>query len=310
MQQPRPHGRLVRFFFMHLGTLIGIVVYIVLGERAGWTAAGVGHALRMALGAHTAYVLLAFWQGEVKQFDVGFWLLFALGVLAAALGVTPVLALYQRYAGALIFTTLALTALVPLLAGRTPFTVYHALRQTPRWQWRTASFHEIARVMAGFWAIVFAAAAALCVLRPTDPTFTFVYPNLLVFLVGMPAAWWLPPLWLRRFPPPLPDRAEPLIMGLPFVFDAAEAGEARAVVQFHVSGDEPGAYWLRVADRRCESFEGTAPAADLTVHTPDYVWVGIAHGRVDGAQALVDGQYRVEGDALVLAKLQEWFRAS
>lgn len=308
MQEPRPHSRPVRFFFMHLGTLIGVVVYIVLGERAGWTTAGVEHALRMALGVHTTYMLLAFWRGELKQFDVGFWLLFALGVLAAALGATPVLALYQRYAGTLIFTTLALTALVPLLAGRTPFTVYHGLRQAPRWQWRTASFLQVARVMAAFWVLVFAAAAALCALRPADPMFTFVYPNLLVFLIGMPAGRWLPPLWLRRFPPPLPDSAAPLIMGLPFVFDAAAAGDARAVIQFRVSGATPGDYWLRVADRRCESFEGTAPEADLTVHTPDHVWVGIAHGRLDGAQALTEGKYRVEGDALVLAKLQVWFR--
>jgi len=307
MRQPRPHSRPVQFFFMHLGTLIGIVVYITLGERGAWSAEGTGHALRMALGAHTAYLLLAVWQGEMKQFDVGFWLLFALGALAAATGATPVLALYQRYAGALVFTTLTLTALVPLLAGRTPFTVYHGLRQAPRWQWRTPTFLQIARVMAAFWVLVFAAAAVLCVLRPADPMFTFAYPNLLVFLVGMPAGWWLPPLWLRRFPPPLPDDAEPLIMVLPFVFDAAAAGDVRAVIQFHVSGREPGDYWLRIAERRCESFEGTASTANLTVHTPDHVWVDIAHGRLDGTQALLEGKYRVEGDASVLVKFQEWF---
>ena len=309
MQEPRQHAPVTRFFFMHLGTLIGVVTYVVLGERAGWSADGVARALWTALAVHSAYVALALAQGELKQFDVAFWLLFAAGTLAAAAGAKPALALFQHYAGALIFTALTLTALVPPLLGRRPFTVYHAVREAPRWQWQTPAFREVCRVMAGFWALVFAAGAALCVARPTDPTFTLVYPNLLVFLIWMPAGRWLPPLWLRRFPPPLPDTAESLIMGMPLALYALAARDARAVIQFRVSGDAPGDYWLRVEDGRSESFEGTAPRADLTVHTPDHVWVGISHGRLDGTQALLQGHYRVEGDVAVLAKLQEWFRS-
>jgi hypothetical protein len=307
MQEPRPHGRLARFFFMHLGTLIGIVVYIVLGEAAAWSADGVARALWAALGVHSAYMAVAFTHGELKQFDVAFWLLYATGALAAAGGASPVLGLFQRYAGALIFSTLTLTALVPLLLGRTPFTVYHALRQAPRWQWRTPSFREVCRVMAWFWVLVFAVGAALCIARPTDPMFTLVYPNLLVFLIGLPAGRWLPPLWLQRFPPPLPDTAEALIMGMPFALDPVAARDARAVIEFRVSGDAPGNYWLQVGGGRCESFEGRAERPDLVVHTPDHVWVGIAHGRLDGTQALLQGQYRAEGDLSMLAKLQQWF---
>jgi putative sterol carrier protein len=98
-------------------------------------------------------------------------------------------------------------------------------------------------------------------------------------------------------------------MGMPFVFNPGAAGDARAVIQFRVSGDEPGDYWLRVQGGQCESFEGMASAADLTVHTPGDVWVNIAHGRLDGAAALMEARYRVEGDTTVLAKLSDWFRA-
>jgi putative sterol carrier protein len=62
-----------------------------------------------------------------------------------------------------------------------------------------------------------------------------------------------------------------------------------------------------VKDGRCESFEGHADRADVTVHTPDQVWVDIAAGRLDGTQAIADGRYTVEGDYLVLAKLPQWF---
>jgi hypothetical protein len=117
----------------------------------------------------------------------------------------------------------------------------------------------------------------------------------------------LPDLWIRRFPAPIPDSAGPLIMGMPFVFDPAQAGTERAVIQFRVSGNEPGDYWLRVEDGRCDSFEGTAPAPDLTIHTPGDVWVDIARGRLDGTQALLESRYRVEGTTGLLLELPRWF---
>jgi putative sterol carrier protein len=43
------------------------------------------------------------------------------------------------------------------------------------------------------------------------------------------------------------------------------------------------------------------------VYTPDDVWVGIAHGRIDGTQALAEGLYRVEGDLAILTRMGEWF---
>jgi putative sterol carrier protein len=74
-----------------------------------------------------------------------------------------------------------------------------------------------------------------------------------------------------------------------------------------VSGDDSGDYWLRVADGACEGFEGTAPSADLTINTPDEVWIRIARGELDGPQALLDRQYSIEGDSSVLLRFGEWF---
>jgi len=304
---PRPRGRLARLFFSQLGMLFSIIVYFTLFERGGRTIAALTHALWVAFGLHTTYLLFARWHGELKQFDVGFWLLLAIGLVSTILGIEPVLWLYQHYSPALLFTMLGLVAVVPLLLGREPFTVWFAVRQTPRWQHRTPAFATISRVLAAFWALVFFTAATLCALRPTDPLFTAVFPNLLVLLVGLPSNQWLPPLWFRMFPPPAPDAAEPLIMGMPFVFDRAAAADARAVIQFRVSGQEPGDYWVRVDGGRCESFEGVAPSADLTVHTPDRVWVGIVRGEVDGGLALMERQYSVEGDPTLLVKLRDWF---
>ena len=60
---------------------------------------------------------------------------------------------------------------------------------------------------------------------------------------------------------------------MPFAFSPKAAGTTRASIQFHVSGAEPGDYVLRIGEGRCESFAGTLPTPDVTVHTPDAVWL-------------------------------------
>jgi len=300
-------SRAARFFFMHLGSLVAVVVYFHLYGASGYSAEGLRSALLTALLVKSGYMALAYWYGEHKHFDFGIWIMFAVGTVAAYANLEPLVGLFRVYSATILFVTLGLTAVVPLSLGREPFTYYFARRQLPRWQMRTAEFHRISRVMTVYWALIFFAAAALCAYAPRDPRFTFLFPNLLVFGPGITAQWWLPPLYFKIFPPELPQTIEPLIMAMPMAFNAKAAGDARAAIQFRVSGIEPGDYWLRIADGRCESFEGIAEKPDLTVHTPDTVWLQIAHGKLDGGNALAQGLYRVDGDFALLIKMQQWF---
>jgi hypothetical protein len=300
-------SRIARIFFMHIGSFVAVIVYFQLCERAAYTPAGVRFALLAGLAVMSGYSALAFHRGELKQFDLGLWAMFALGALGASIGVVPVLALFQHYSAAVLFVTLGLVAVVPLLLGREPFTYYYARRQTPRWQQKMPEFAAINRVMTAYWALLFFVAAGLSAWAPQDWRFTALYPNLLLFVVGMPASLWLPPLYLKLFPPGPPQTVELMIMGMPFGFDRKAAGDTQATLQFCVSGAEAGNYYVGIARGKCESFAGTTPAPDLIVHTPDTVWLRIAHGELDGAQALQEGLYRVEGDFSLLMKMGEWF---
>ena len=161
--------------------------------------------------------------------------------------------------------------------------------------------------MTWYWAVVFFVAAALAASAPTDWRFTALFPNLLTFGVGMTATWWLPLVYLKLFPPALPTSIEPLLLGMPLAFDRKAAGDARAVIQFRVSGPQAGDYHVHVAQGRCRSFAGEAPVPDLVVHTPDTVWMRIARGELDGGEALQQGLYRIEGDLAVLARMRDWF---
>ena len=302
-------ARAARFFFMHLSGLATVIIYFTIYGSSGFSANGLLAALFGTLGVQSAYVALAWSNSELKQFDVGLWLMFALGTLAALIHLQPVVALFRQYSPAILFVTLGLTAVLPRLLGYEPFTAYFTRRTLPRWQLKLPLTARIGDLMASFWTLLFFIAAGLCAYAPLDWRFTGLYPNLLVFGVGMSANKWLPGLYLKLFPPGLPPSVEAVIMSMPFVFDRRAAGAARATIQFQVSGAECGKYWLRVADGHCESFEGEAAAPDLTVYTPDSVWMRIIRGELDGAQALATGLFHTEGDATILARLSEWFPA-
>jgi hypothetical protein len=244
---------------------------------------------------------------ELKYFDFGLWLIFALGTLGAFIGLETILRLFQWYSPAILFLTLGLVALIPLLLGRETFTYYFARRKTPLWQQKLPTFAEINRVMTAYWSGVFFLSAGIAAYSPLDWRFTFLYPNLLIFLVGIPAEFWLPPLYLKLFPAALPRSAEALIMGLPFSFNRAAAKNAQATIQFHVSGVDNNSYYVDIAHGKCESVMGEAASPNLTIHTPEATWVRIVHGELDGAQALREGLYTAEGDLSILLKFREWF---
>jgi putative sterol carrier protein len=302
-----PQSRFARVFYVHVGSFVALVVYSIRRANGGHAAEDVGHALLVGLVVETVYVALAARRGELKYADYCLWTIFALGTPLVYAGVRPAVLLFQDYSPAVFFGTFALMALVPLLLGRETFTYYYARRGTPRWQQSLPTFHSINRLITAFWTLIFCTAALLAASVPYDARFTALYPNLLVFVVGIPAPLWLTPLYLRFFPPALPTSVEPLIMGMPYAFDSAAARGADVSIQFCVTGADAGDYYLRIAKGRCESFAGLAPAPALTVRTPDTVWVQIIHGQLDGARALEQGLYSVEGDLAILAQMAQWF---
>ncbi len=299
--------RVVRGLFMHLGSMVAVIVYLGTAGGGGFALPAVQHGLRVALVVHVVYMAVATAVGERKQFDWGMLAMFGLGALGAWLAPDVVLPLFQRYFGVILFAALALTALIPLLLGRETFTYYYARRQGPAWQEKLPEFPALNRFMTGYWALLFVIAGGLVAWAPLDWRFTLLYPNLVIFGLGMTAPLWLLPLYFKWKPPALPTSIEPVLLGMPLAFDRKAAQTARASFQFHVSGAEAGDYVIRVADGRCESFAGRTPAPDVTVHTPDAVWLRIVRGELDGIHALQEGLYRADGDLLLLARLSEWF---
>jgi hypothetical protein len=98
-----------------------------------------------------------------------------------------------------------------------------------------------------------------------------------------------------------------IIAGMPTAFNPGAAGDMRAVVQFDVSGGEPGQYHLRIAHGTCTFGEGVASDATTTIHTPSEVWMEIACGKLSGADAMLQKRYTVSGDFSFMIKMQDLF---
>ena len=97
------------------------------------------------------------------------------------------------------------------------------------------------------------------------------------------------------------------IAGMPTAFNAEAAGDLKADIQFRVTGEEPGTYYLHIENGVCTFLEGESPASTLTINTPSDVWLAVSRGEMDGQMAFMQGKYRVEGDFSLLLKLGDLF---
>lgn len=99
------------------------------------------------------------------------------------------------------------------------------------------------------------------------------------------------------------------IAGMATVFDAQEAGDLVADIQFDVSGDEPGSYYLHIENGTCTFNEGDASAPKMTIHTPSDIWLAVSRGELDGQTAFMSQKYTVEGDFGLLMRLNKLFKS-
>jgi putative sterol carrier protein len=100
-----------------------------------------------------------------------------------------------------------------------------------------------------------------------------------------------------------------LISSMPLAFNSEAAGELEAVIQFDITDEEPGDYYLSITGGACTAYEGIHPQANATIRTPADVWLKISRGEMNGATAFMTGKYKVTGDLQLLMKMEKLFSA-
>ncbi|WP_322807089.1 SCP2 sterol-binding domain-containing protein [Thermanaerothrix sp.] len=90
-------------------------------------------------------------------------------------------------------------------------------------------------------------------------------------------------------------------------FSPENAQGIRAVIQLHVTGDEPGDWIIRIQDGQCEVSEGQSAGADLvfTVEARDFL--EMLQGRLNPLSAYMMGRLDFRGNSTLAMKLPSLF---
>lgn len=94
---------------------------------------------------------------------------------------------------------------------------------------------------------------------------------------------------------------------MPKYVDESAIEGVNKTVQFNITGEEPGEYYIIVNEGEVEVSEGQADHADATINTPSDIWLKVSNGELNGAVAFMSGQFQAEGDIMLLMSMQSWF---
>ena len=98
-----------------------------------------------------------------------------------------------------------------------------------------------------------------------------------------------------------------VLLGMARMFNSRASGNLKAIIQFEVTGKQPGNWFFSIADGQCSFEEGKGGSPNLTIQTPSEVWVAIANKELDGAKAFVEGKYTAKGDMGLMIKMKKYF---
>jgi len=100
-----------------------------------------------------------------------------------------------------------------------------------------------------------------------------------------------------------------IMMGMPTAFNPQAAEGLDSTIQYVLSGEGGGLYYLHIRRGKCTVRRGVVDEPTLTIHAPADVWLAISRGDLDGSQAFMQGMYRVTGDMSILLKTDDLFTA-
>ena len=86
-------------------------------------------------------------------------------------------------------------------------------------------------------------------------------------------------------------------------FDPSKAEGVNGTIQFNLSGDNGGDYWLRIADGKAETGNGLVENPRMTLRSTADDFVSMIEGKLNPMQAFMTGKIKVQGDTSMAMKL-------
>jgi putative sterol carrier protein len=101
-----------------------------------------------------------------------------------------------------------------------------------------------------------------------------------------------------------------LIFGHEKVFVPEKAARVDAVVQYRLTGEEGGDWYLTIKDGQCKVAQGLAPNPKMMLTASAHDFKDILLGKMDGMQAFMQGKLKVTGDLNLAMRFMGFFKAS
>jgi putative sterol carrier protein len=106
--------------------------------------------------------------------------------------------------------------------------------------------------------------------------------------------------------PTMNDIAD-IFTGMASRFQPDKASGVDATIQFDLSGDNGGLYWVKVENGTCVTGTGQADSPKMTIKAAAEDWHKIAHGEMNAMQAFMGGKIKIQGDMSLALKMQSMF---
>src|SRR5437667_152624 len=88
-----------------------------------------------------------------------------------------------------------------------------------------------------------------------------------------------------------------IVEAMPEYLIPEKAATTKATIQFDLSGDAGGKWWVRINDGKAESGKGDpGEPANLTLLADANDWVKIMTGQMDATAAFMQGKLKTKGD--------------
>ena len=79
------------------------------------------------------------------------------------------------------------------------------------------------------------------------------------------------------------------------------------LIQFDLSGDNGGLYWVKIADGKAQSGDGTVDNPSMTLKASADDWLAVSTGQLNAMQAFMSGKIKIQGDMGIAMKMQTMF---
>ena len=95
--------------------------------------------------------------------------------------------------------------------------------------------------------------------------------------------------------------------GTPGAFLPEKAANVNKTVQWDLTGDGGGKWYVKIADGACTVAEGEADSPNMTMTMTADDYLALMNGSLNGQQAFMTGKLKIAGDMMLAMQMQGWF---